>query len=274
MSGAEQAMERDPARMERAPVGVSRWALVTGAAGGIGSAVVQGLLAEGSAVAAIDVDRAGLDALVAAAPEGAVLRTAVVDAADEEALGAFVSEIEAAGTPIDRVACVAGVLEMASVLETSSHTLRRTLEVNLFGVFAVGRVVGRRMAGRGGGSFVTVGSNAGLVPRVGMGAYAASKSAASMLTRTLGLELARDGVRCNVVCAGSTRTPMQARFQGEAGDAPVIEGDLESFRTGIPLGRIAEPEDVADVVLYLLSHRSRHVTMAEIVVDGGASLHG
>jgi len=236
--------------------------------------VVRALLADAGPVVALDVDGPGLARLT----EGVAsdkLRTERVDVRDSAAVDAAVERIETGVGPIDRLACVAGVLEVGTVAETTDEQLETLLSVNLFGVLAALRAVGPRMAERGGGSIVMVGSNAGLVPRHGMGAYAASKAAASVLTRTLGLELARSGVRCNVVCAGSTRTPMQAAFQDDVGgDAPIIEGSLESFRTGIPLGRIAEPEDVAEAVVWLLSDCARHLTLTEVVVDGGASLHG
>ncbi|MGH3239893.1 MAG: SDR family oxidoreductase, partial [Spirillospora sp.] len=108
----------------------------------------------------------------------------------------------------------------------------------------------------------------GGVPRGGMAAYAASKAAAAHLTRCLGLEMAPHGVRCNIVSPGSTDTPM-LRALG-AGD--VIAGDAAAFRTGIPLGRIAAPADIAEAVLFLLSERARHITMHELYVDGGAAL--
>lgn len=271
-------------------------ALVTGAAGGIGRAVVDALLAEGCRVVATDVDEAGLRQLAGGggsapvaddAPLGASaldapprpdavrerLRTRVMDVTDEARVAEVVAETEGEWGPIERAALVAGIIEVAPALDTSPAVYRRILEVNAFGVFVVARAVGARMAEHGAGAIVTVASNAALTPRVGMTAYGASKAAASMITRTLGLELARSGVRCNVVCAGSTRTPMQLRFQKEiGGDAPVVEGSLADFRTGIPLGRIAEPADVADAVAYLLSDRARQITMTELVVDGGASL--
>ncbi len=249
-------------------------ALVTGAGGGIGRAVVEALLHAGCRVVATDVDAEGLAPLGdIAAPRH--LRTRRMDVTDERDVEAVVAETEATWGPIERAALVAGVIEVARTIDTPAADYRHMFEVNAFGVWVVGRTVGARMAERGRGAIVTVGSNAGLVPRVGMAAYGASKAAASMITRTLGLELARNGVRCNVVCAGSTRTPMQARFQGEiGGDAPVIDGSPADFRTGIPLGRIADPGDVADAVVYLLSEQARQITMTELVVDGGASLHG
>lgn len=106
-----------------------------------------------------------------------------------------------------------------------------------------------------------------------MAAYAASKAAAAMFTKCLGLELARSGVRCNVVAPGSTDTPMQrALWNGPDAEQRVIDGDPSTYRTGIPLGRIADPADIAETVAFLASDRARHITMQELYVDGGATL--
>ena len=254
---------------------MSHLAFVTGAAGGIGSAITQALLEGGTRVVATDIDGGALARLEDRLGPTPDLRCEPLDVTDASGVEAVIAVSEDECGPIDWGVCVAGAIELQPIVDTSLESWNEIFAVNSVGVFLVSRALGARMARRGEGSLVTVASNAGLIPRVHMGAYGASKAAASMLTRTLGLELARSGVRCNVVCAGSTRTAMQARFQGEVGgDEPIIEGSLESFRTGIPLGRVAEPEDIADAVLYLLSDRARHITMAELVIDGGASLLG
>jgi 2,3-dihydro-2,3-dihydroxybenzoate dehydrogenase len=106
-----------------------------------------------------------------------------------------------------------------------------------------------------------------------MAAYAASKAAAAHFTRCLGLELAGLGIRCNVVSPGSTDTPMQrALWTDDAGVEAVVAGRPDLFKPGIPLGRIAAAEDVADAVVFLASDRARHITMHDLYVDGGATL--
>ncbi|WP_344896567.1 2,3-dihydro-2,3-dihydroxybenzoate dehydrogenase [Actinomadura meridiana] len=244
-------------------------AVVTGAAGGIGAATVEALAGSGHRVAALDLDAGGLRALADRADDQGFDVTAhAVDVTDAHAVEAVFDKIEAELGDVTEAVNVAGLLRPATVLDTTDTDWAATLAVNLTGVFAVSRAAARRMRARRRGAIVTVGSNAGGVPRGGMAAYAASKAAAAHLTRCLGLEMAPHGVRCNIVSPGSTDTPM-LRALG-AGD--VIAGDAAAFRTGIPLGRVAAPADIADAVLFLLSERARHITMHELYVDGGATL--
>ena len=145
--------------------------------------------------------------------------------------------------------------------------------MNATGVFHMCREVSRRMVPRERGCIVTVSSNAAGVPRHGMSAYAASKAAATLFTKSLGLELAEHGIRCNVVAPGSTDTDMQrGMWSDDQGARRVIEGSPGTFKTGIPLGRLAAPEDIADAVVFLVSDQARHVTMHDLYVDGGATL--
>jgi 2,3-dihydro-2,3-dihydroxybenzoate dehydrogenase len=242
--------------------------VVTGAGRGIGAAVATALSTLGARVAVTDVD--GADAVAATLPGARGYRLDVRDAAAVEAV---VAAVEDDLGPVDIAVSVAGILRPATVLATSDDDWRDTFGVNTDGVFHVLRATGRRMAGRGRGSIVTVASNAAGIPRTGMAAYAASKAAAVMLTRCLGLELGRHGVRCNVVAPGSTDTAMQrALWTSEADVDTVIAGSLDGYRTGIPLGRIADPADVAEAVVFLASDRARHITMHDLYVDGGATL--
>ncbi|WP_367128673.1 2,3-dihydro-2,3-dihydroxybenzoate dehydrogenase [Saccharothrix sp. HUAS TT1] len=248
-----------------------RVALVTGAARGIGEAVVRELVRAGAVVAALDVDAAGLERVVAGS--GGRVRPFPVDVRDPASVAGVVADVEREVGPIGIGVSVAGILRPGSVCDTTDDDWADTFAVNTTGVFTVLREVARRMRPRGEGALVTVGSNAAGVPRVGMGAYAASKAAATMLTRCLGLELAGSGIRCNVVSPGSTDTPMQRLlWTDENGPAQVIAGDPDRFRVGIPLGRMADPADIADAVLFLVSDRARHITMQDLYVDGGATL--
>jgi 2,3-dihydro-2,3-dihydroxybenzoate dehydrogenase len=249
-----------------------RTALVTGAGKGIGRAVARALVERGAGVAAVDMATEALKSLEEELGS-AGLTAHAADVADSAAVDAVVESVESLRGPVDFLVNVAGVLTTAPVTEFTDSDWERTFAVNAGGVFHTSRAVARRMVVRGAGSIVTVASNAGGVPRTGMAAYAASKAAATHFTKCLGLELGRSGVRCNVVSPGSTDTEMQRRlWDGDEPPANVLQGDLLTYRAGIPLGRIADPEDVAEAVLFLLSDKARHITMHDLYVDGGATL--
>jgi 2,3-dihydro-2,3-dihydroxybenzoate dehydrogenase len=253
-----------------------RLVLVTGAARGIGAAVVRAFAARGAHVLATDVDGDGVRRL-AATCEGTVTARPL-DVTDSGAVEALVAEAGDTLGPLDVAVNVAGILRSAATVDLTDEDWAATFAVNTTGVFHVGRAAARRMADRGHGALVTVASNAAGIPRAHMSAYAASKAAAVMFTKCLGLELAASGVRCNTVCPGSTLTDMQRAMwtasgtTAETGARHVIEGDLAAHRTGIPLGRIADPADIAEAVVFLASDRARHITLHDLYVDGGATL--
>ncbi|WP_033282924.1 2,3-dihydro-2,3-dihydroxybenzoate dehydrogenase [Streptomyces sp. NRRL F-525] len=251
-----------------------RLALVTGAARGIGEAVVAALVEQGARVVATDLDAEAVREL--SAKYGDQVTGRPLDVTDPAAVEALVEESERTLGPLDIAVNVAGILRSSHVVDLTDEDWAATFAVNADGVFHVSRSAARRMAGRGRGSIVTVASNAAGIPRTGMAAYAASKAAAVMFTKCLGLEVAARGVRCNTVSPGSTCTDMQRALwtSGDEAEAArrVVEGDLPSYRTGIPLGRIAEPSDIADAVVFLVSDRARHITLHDLYVDGGATL--
>jgi 2,3-dihydro-2,3-dihydroxybenzoate dehydrogenase len=248
-------------------------AVVTGAAGGIGAETVRALVATGIPVALLVRDITALWQLAAALEEhGDRVLAVAVDVADSADVDAAIAKVEAELGPITHLVNAAGVLRSGTASELTDEEWDITFAVNASGVFHVSRSVARRMAPRGRGSIVTVASNAAFTPRVAMSAYAASKAASAMFTKCLGLELAGQGIRCNVVAPGSTRTPMLTALQGDAAERASVAGVPDAYRLGIPLGRIAEPAHIADAVLFLLSDRAAHITMHELTVDGGAAL--
>jgi 2,3-dihydro-2,3-dihydroxybenzoate dehydrogenase len=249
-------------------------ALVTGAAGGIGEAVTLALAHAGAAVAAVDVDEADLGRLAvrAGGAAGSVTGfTADVGAAAQ--VEQTVAAVEERLGPIEFLVNCAGVLRAAPVLSLTEQEWDDTFSVNVRGTFLVSSAVARRMVERRRGAVVTVASNAAAVPRMRMAAYGASKAAATAFTKSLGLELAGSGIRCNVVAPGSTDTTMlRSLWDDDNGLAKTVNGAMSEYRVGIPIGRIAAPANVADAVMFLLSDGAAHITMHDLYVDGGAAL--
>ncbi|MHA4851803.1 SDR family oxidoreductase [Rhodococcus sp. MSC1_016] len=249
--------------------------LVVGAAHGIGQATAVTLSRRGHRLVLLDRDGDGLRS-TAALLDRSPLDTEVVDIRDSDAVTESVRRIEDRHGPVTALAHVAGILETGSILDADPASWQRVFDVNVTGLVNVLTAVGIEMRQRRKGSIVVVGSNAAGVPRAGMGAYGASKAAVAMIVRVLGLELAEYGIRANVVAPGSTDTAMQRSLWSDPADdsgaRTAIDGDLASFKVGIPLGRIADAADIADSVEFLLSDRARHITMQALYVDGGATL--
>ncbi|MVO90453.1 2,3-dihydro-2,3-dihydroxybenzoate dehydrogenase [Streptomyces sp. p1417] len=255
------------------PVGAPT-AIVTGAAGGIGVQVARTLAARGLTVAAVDKDAGRLTETVEKlTADGLAVSAFAADVTSGAAADDVVEAVERALGPVEYLVNAAGVLRVGEVSGYREADWHDTFAVNATGVFLMSRAAVRRMTGRGRGAIVTVASNAAGTPRTEMAAYAASKAAAVMFTKSLGLEVARYGVRCNIVAPGSTDTPMlTSMWTDESGPRGTVEGRPEAFRVGIPLGRIGRPEHVADAVDFLLSDRAAHITLHELTVDGGAGL--
>ncbi len=245
---------------------------VTGAARGIGAAVTRLLLERGARVIALDLDVEGLAQLSQSSYSDRV-SCHLVDISQSDAVDQALAQGQEKLGPIQRLACVAGVLQMGRITELSNEQWDRTFAINTTGVFNVCRNVAKGMIERQQGAIVNVSSNSAATPRIAMGAYAASKAAVTQLSRCLGLELAPYGIRVNIISPGSTDTPMQqAMWKQGSSRETVIAGSGEHYRLGIPLQKIATPEEIAEAVLFLLSDRASHITLSDLRVDGGATL--
>ncbi|MFL9926092.1 2,3-dihydro-2,3-dihydroxybenzoate dehydrogenase [Herbaspirillum lusitanum] len=252
--------------------------LISGAAQGIGAAVARAMYLGGAGLALLDRQsdklQLLLDEFAAAAPDGSVRPLALTaDVSLSNEVNAAVGRVERELGAIDILINVAGILRMGEVTTISDEDWEQSMAVNTGGVFRLSRAVAQRMLPRRCGVIVTVGSNAAATPRMGMAAYAASKAASMQFTRCLALELAPYGIRCNSVSPGSTDTEMQRQLWSAPDDAgAVIRGRLDQYRLGIPLGRIASADDIAQSICFLASDRARHITMHDLRVDGGATL--
>ena len=249
--------------------------LVTGAAGGIGSAVARRLADEGALVAVTDVDA---DAAEFVAEEirraGGRAQAFGLDVSDPACVESVFDAAENALGALRVFAHVAAVFDAQPLLATPDDDVERFLSVNVRGAFHCLRAAGRRMAERRAGAIVTVASQSAKVIRKDQSLYGATKAASSYLTKALGLELAAQGVRCNVVHPGVTATPMSRRIwsAGRGSAEAHVRGNLDRFRVGIPLQKVAAADEVAAAVAFLASDDARHITMQDIVVDGGSAL--
>lgn len=249
--------------------------LLTGAAKGIGFSTLEHLLDSGAKVLATDIDLELLankaDLLVGRYP--GQLRIEKLDLSQPDQVQLAVRGWMIEHGPFDHLVSCAGILHLGALCDMPFHQIEQTFMVNTFGTLSVMQAVSQSMKTRGKGNIVVVGSNAANTPRANMGAYAASKSALHMFVKSIGIELAPLGIRCNLVSPGSTRTEMQLQlWHDQYGEEQVIAGDAQQFRLGVPLGKIAEPENIAQSILFLMSDAANHITMHDLRVDGGATL--
>jgi 2,3-dihydro-2,3-dihydroxybenzoate dehydrogenase len=251
-----------------------RVALVTGAASGIGASVVRAIARCGGLPAAVDVDSVAVKEMVETlAAEGLRAEAFTADVSRRDETETVVAAVEEQLGPVDFLVNAAGILRLGQARHLSESDWADTMAVNATGVFNMSQAVANRMVPRRGGAIVTVASNAAGTARTDMAAYAASKAAATMFTKCLGLEVAQYGIRCNLVAPGSTNTPMLASmWEDDSGPKAIIRGSLETYKAGIPLGKLATPEDIAEAVVFLLSEKASHITMHALTVDGGATL--
>lgn len=239
-------------------------AVITGAASGMGAATAREFSAAGGKVVIVDRN------------EPLAQKVAEEIGADKPLIGnvgdsAFCSRvvkstIDSYGS-LDVLVNAAGVIVRADGLGTSDEQWQRVMEVNVNGVFFMSRAAVGAMKKQGRGAIVNFGSIWGSAGAAGVVAYCASKGAVHQITRAMALDHVKDGIRINAVCPGEVNTPMLASERTE----PVTEALLQRVADSVPLGRLAEPVEIARVVLFLASDDASYMTGSLVAVDAGYS---
>lgn len=237
---------------------------VTGAGKGIGYATALAFVDAGARVIGFDREFT---------QENYPFATEVMDVADAAQVAQVCQRVLQKTPRLDVLVNAAGILRMGATDALSVDDWQQTFAVNVGGAFNLFSQTMAQFRRQQGGAIVTVASDAAHTPRIGMSAYGASKAALKSMALTVGLELAGCGVRCNVVSPGSTDTDMQRTlWVSEDAEQQRIRGFGEQFKLGIPLGKIARPQEIANTILFLASDLASHITLQDIVVDGGSTL--
>jgi NAD(P)-dependent dehydrogenase (short-subunit alcohol dehydrogenase family) len=238
-------------------------ALVTGGASGIGCAVASRLIAEGGLVTLWDVDQAELDAAQARfGPKARAKRVDITNAAEVERAA---KDADAAMGHIDILVCSAGVAGLnAVVVDYPIEEWKRVFDVNINGLFYCNRYVGSLMKARGYGRIVNVASVAGKEGNPTASAYSASKAAVIGFTKSLGKELAKDGVTVNAVAPAVIETPMLGK---------VDAAHVAYMRSKIPMERFGTMEEVAALICWIASRECSFSTGAVFDISGGRATY-
>jgi len=251
--------------MSRAARLEGKIAVITGGASGMGRASVRRFLDEGATVVAVDVQARALDDLDIPADRGF---TSVTDVTDGPAIASLVDRVVDRFGRLDVFFNNAGVpMEATPVADVTREVWDRMLAVNLTAAFLAAQAVFPVMRAQGGGSFLVTASTAGLRPRPNLTAYNASKFGVVGLTKALALDGGADKIRANVICPVAANTPMLEQFGYGTHDETA-----RLLTASTPLGRIAEPEEIAAMAAFLASDDATFLTGSVFTVDGGRTI--
>ena len=242
--------------------------VITGSAGGIGSAAVNEFQDAGATVVAVDVDQSALSELARSRPG---IDTRVCNIADESAVHTLVADVITRHGRIDTLynnASIEG--EIAPIVESTLDGFIRTMSINVTSVYLTMRAVLPHMIELGSGSIINVGSTAATRGTPTLSGYTASKHAVLGLTRAVAGEVASSGVRVNAICPGPTHTRMMSTIEHltNPADPSAVRGGWEA---AIPRGTYAQPSEIARIALFLASPLASNVTGAAWAADGGAT---
>ena len=238
-------------------------ALITGAASGMGAATTRLFTASGAHVVMVDRNEAWANQV---AQEIGALPPVVGDVSDSAFCDQAVATALERHGQLDILVNCAGVIVRSDALGTSDEDWHQVMNVNITGTFFMCRAALRPMLAQKQGAIINFGSIWGSVGGRGHAAYCASKGAVHQLTQALALDHARDGIRVNAVCPGEVDTPMMKAGRSVP---PTAESLRQMADETIPMGRLAQPEEIAQVVLFLASEGASYMTGALVPVDAG-----
>ncbi len=242
--------------------------VISGGASGIGLAVARLALQRGARVGLLDRDADALAVAARSLGGGAVALNC--DVTDADAVNRAIADAAERLGGIDAIVNSAGIDLLAPLEDMRDADWSRVLAVNLTGPMLLCRAALPHLRRAGGGTIVNVSSGAGLSPLPNRTAYCAAKAGVIMFGKALAIEAASDGIRVNAVCPGAIDTPL---FRTSYENAPDPAAALEAIRQRYAMQRIAQPEEVAEAVLYLSSAASSYVTGTALAVDGGRTFH-
>ncbi|MBB4018106.1 3-oxoacyl-[acyl-carrier protein] reductase [Chelatococcus caeni] len=238
-------------------------ALVTGAASGFGKGIAATFAREGARVAVLDLNLAAAEATAAEIGGGAIAVAADVARWDE--VEAAAKTVLAAFGRLDILVNNAGVSHRNQpMLDVSEAEFDKVFAVNVKSIYLMAKAFVPQFRAQGGGAILNIGSTAGIRPRPGLAWYNASKGAVNLLSKSMAVELAPEGIRVNALAPVAGETPLLATFMGE--DTPEKRA---AFRASIPLGRLSTPQDIANAALFLCSDEASMITGSVLEVDGG-----
>lgn len=246
--------------------------IITGGGGGIGKAVARGFASEGANVMVADLSEQGCKEICAEIRQkGQTAAYLVGDLSEKAYCERLVAHTaETLGGP-DILINNAGVIPRGNILETTDEMWFAALNINLTAVFYLCRAVIPRMQKDGGGAIVNTSSCWGIYPGPGHLAYCTSKAAVAAFTKNLARDHAGDNIRVNAVCPNEVNTPMLRSGFTKRGLDP--DKAVEQLNASVPLLRIAEPEDIADVILFLASDHARYIAGAAVEVAGAKPVY-
>jgi len=247
-------------------------AVVTGGAGGIGTAICRRFGEEGAKVAVFDINRDAAEAVAAAIrADGGDARAFAVDLTSQESVAAAVAAAEEALGPIGILVNNAGWDRAGNFLDTDKALWDRIVAVNLYGPLYMHHAVLKGMAERGEGRVVNIASDAARVGSSGEAVYAYCKGGLVAFSKTMARELAKKRINVNVVCPGPTDT---ALFRDFCGDGEYGEKLRAGLARSIPFGRLGQPDDLPGIVAFLSSDDASFITGQVISVSGGLTMAG